>query len=233
MIEIKYAGDTGTIASTSGTSTTAYTDWTKLETLTSYGAKVESMTAANLIAGRELIGGSNGDTSAKVVDGKIGCSNQFVFNMDGNRANVTNFNKVSYYVSVVPRVGSDVFDKGAYTVRFQLTDANGAVVGSSTVNIDFVTSAAVSDATLTLTTSGNFLKSAALATTDTAGSTYAYVQLKNRAGGLVRTNIGQAPTLSSKIEISTTAAPVYTETQSLTASDTGTSGSDFGTEGTG
>jgi hypothetical protein len=180
-----------------------------------------------------LIGGTSAATAAKVVDAQVGCSNTFAFNMDGNRANVTNFNKVSYYVSIIPRAGADVFDRGAYTVRFQLTDINGAVVGSSTVKIDFVTSAAVSDATLTLTTNGTFIKNAALATTDTAGSTNASVALKNRDGGLVRTNIGQAPTLTSRMQVSTTATPVYTDTGTLTASDSGVFGIDYGNYGTG
>jgi hypothetical protein len=46
MIEIRAnAQDTGTIATTAGTSTTAYTDWTKLETSAMTGTKVESMTS--------------------------------------------------------------------------------------------------------------------------------------------------------------------------------------------
>ena len=234
MIEIRAnSQETGTIASTTGTSTTAYTDWTKLETAAMTGLKVESMTAANLTAGRDLIGGTSAATAAKVVDGQIGCSNTFAFNMDGNRANVTNFNKVSYYASIIPRAGADVFDRGAYTVRFQLTDINGAVVGSSDVKIDFVTTAAKSDATLTLATAGTFIKNAALATTDTSGSTFANVALKNRDGGLVRTNIGQAPTLTTRMQISDTVTALYTETGTLYASDTGAIGLDFGNFGTG
>jgi len=234
MVEIRgNAQETGTIASTTGTSTTAYTDWTKLETIAMTGTKVESTTAANALAGRELIGGTGNPTAGRISDGVVSCSNTFAFNMDGTRQNVTNFNKVSYYVSIIPRTGADVFNRGAYTVRFQLTDVNGAVVGNSDVKIDFVAAAASSDATLTLTSNGTFIKSAALATTDTAGSTNVSVALKNRDGGLVRTNIGQAPTLTSRMQVSTTATPVYTETGSLRASDTGVFGVDFGNYGAG
>ena len=236
IIEIRgNALETGTVSSTTGTSTTAYTDWTKLETLAVSGTKVESTTAGNVAkAGSEILGGAAGQVQLKgIADGQVGCSNTFAMNMDGTRQNTTNFNKVSYYVSVIPRTGADVFDRGAYTVRFQLTDINGAVVGTSDVKIDFVTTPALSGATLTLATSGTFIKSAALASTDTAGSTYANVALKNRDGGLVRTNIGQAPTLTSRMQISTTTVPLYTETGSLTASDTGSAGVDFGNEGAG
>jgi len=227
--------DTGTVASTSGTSLTAYTDWTEIETAS--GAtftNVDSNTAGNFPAGSALlIGTTNTTTLARTADGVVTCANSFALNMDGTRQNTSNVNKVSYYVAVTPRPNADVMDRGAYTVRFELTDVNGNRVGISDVKIDFASTPTKSDASLTLTTAGTFITKAALATTDTSGSTYASVALKNRDGGLVRTNLGEAPTLTSSIQVSTTAVTVYTDTGTLTASDSGVFGVDAGNHGAG
>jgi hypothetical protein len=239
IIEIRASTQaSGTVATNNGSSTTSYTDWSDVETAAVTAVKADSSTAAHEAAGRQLMGPGATRAAAlngtyQATDAQIGCMNSFALNMDGTRQNTTNVNKVSYYAAVTPRPGADVMDKGAYTITFQLTDSNGAVVGSTTVKIDFASAPSTSGATLTLTTNGTFIKSAALATTDTSGSTNASVALKNRDGGLVRTNLGDAPTLTSRMQVSTTAIPVYTDTGSLIASDTGAAGYDFGNEGAG
>jgi len=234
MIEIAASTqETGTVATNNGSSTTGYTDWTDIETVTGTTSKIDSTTAGSIRAGAERIGVGNATTYARTADSVITCGNSFALNMDGTRQTTANANKVSYYAAITPRPGADVFDRGAYTVRFEYTDVNGAVIGRSDIKIDFASTPARSDATLTLTTSGTFIKSAALATTDTAGSTFASVALKNRDGGLVRTNLGAAPTLTSSMQVSTTDVPVYTDTGSLVASDTGSFGVDAGNHGAG
>jgi hypothetical protein len=194
---------------------------------------MESSTAAGSVDGEIIRAGRSAATDAFIVDGQLGCTNTYAINKDGSRQASTGVNKVSYYVSIASRLGANTIDVGAYTVQFQLTDANGAVVGTSTVKIDFVSAASKSDATLTLATAGTFIKSAALGTTDTSGNTYAAVTLKNRDGGLVRTSDGSQPTLTSRMQVSTTAEPVYADTGSLVASDTGAANYDFGNEGAG
>jgi len=219
----------GTAGATAGASTTTWTDWS-LGTAGATSTNMESSTAAGTVDGEILRAGF---ANAFITDGQLGCTNTYAINKDGSRQASTGVNKVSYYVSIASRLGANTFDVGAYTVQFQLTDANGAVIGTSSVKIDFVSTASKSDATLTLATAGTFIKSAALGTTDTSGNTYASVTLKNRDGGLVRTSTGTAPTLTSRMQVSTTAEPVYADTGSLVASDTGAAGYDFGNEGAG
>jgi len=237
IIEIAAAsqGSAATVATTSGASTTDWTDWSRIETSTS--GTFTNWDSSTTVGGRVLLGASQGsganDGRRQAADGVIGCANTYRLNMDGTRQATTNPNKVSYYVSISPRLSSTVIDEGAYTFQFELTDTNGNRVGVSTVKIDFVSASTKSDATLTLGTAGTFIRSAALGTTDTDGNTYANVTLKNRDGGLVRTNLGDAPTLTTRIQQYTTSAPVYTETVTIVASDTGLADADFGVAGAG
>jgi len=145
----------GAAAQTSGSGTTTaatvvsgITNWTKMFT-----ANYDSATpaAAGTTAG------------AAISNGVIGSVHTKYTRMDGNRATTTAGNTIaSYYVAISPRVGASVIDQGAYTVKFELTDAAGVVRGSSTVKIDFVSAASKSDATIALATSGTFLAAAAL-----------------------------------------------------------------------
>jgi hypothetical protein len=167
------------------------------------------------------------DTAAR---GVIGSQNTRYVVMDGNRTTtVTGTTIASYYVAVRPRPGSDVMNKGAYTFSFALTDANGVLRGTSTVKIDFVSSAAVSGATLAIAQNGTFLAGAALTPYDTATtSTYATLTLRNRDGGLVRSNTGQPVVPSATIQRIRTGF-LTADSGTLTVEDSGTYGSDFGT----
>jgi trimeric autotransporter adhesin len=235
MVEVR--GQTQGTVGTATSSTSGNTDWSKISTNNS---------AANMIANAEsftALATAVGFTTA--MDGQLGgygvagtSSNTFFTNMDGRKETTATNNTVSYYVSVHPRTNAVVVDQGAYTFQFQLTDANGVVRGTKTVKIDFVSTAAKSDATVAVATSGNYLAAAALATSDSTGATYATLTLRNREGGLVRTNSGGAPVPSVRMQVSTTAVPVYTDTNTagttrLNVSDTGTLASDFGTSSQG
>lgn len=229
-----------------GTGTGARSDFMVLETTgqttgsasTTALASTSSNTVWSRLAGSTLpstyldTAGIGGLAFAnRAADGKIGQGNASFTNMDSFHQNTVSgvFTK-SYYVTVRPRTGADVIDKGAYTFQFQLVDANGVVRGTKTVKIDFVSTAAVSDATIALATSGTFLVGAALETYDSATATaYASATLRNRDGGLVRSYDGTAPTILSTVQLSTTASPTWTDTITVGSNDAGTEGSDFGT----
>jgi hypothetical protein len=240
MAEVKIgtpASVQGTVGSTTS-STSANTDWRKI--VNHYHATLA--TPSNVESFTGLAAGVGYGTA---FDGQLGgygtagtSSNTYYTNMDGRKESTATNNTVSYYVSIFPRSGATVLDQGAYTVQFQLTDAAGVVRGTKTVKIDFVTTAAKSDATVAIATSGTFLAGAALGTSDSTGATYATVTLRNRDGGLVRANDGSTPTISAKMQESTTSVPVYTDTNTagstrLNLSDTGTLGADFGTSSQG
>jgi hypothetical protein len=227
LVEVKGQTPGSVLAST--TSTSGSTDW-KLGATLNNVANIESYTA----------GASYAAALGLAFDGQLGgygtqgaSSNTPFANMDGRQENTTNNNTVSYYVAIHPRNGSATINQGAYTVQFQLTDSLGVVRGTKTVKIDFVSAASRSDASLTVTTSGTFITGTALTTTDSTSATYVTVQLKNRDGGLVRNNDGDAPSISVKMQESTTSVPVYTDTNTagstrLNVSDTGVYGADFG-----
>jgi len=231
MIEMK--GQTaGVPAATAAASTRGSTNWETLSNRVGAQTNVDSFGAFSLV--NSNIAATDGVLGGYPTGGK----NTFFRNMDSRTETLGTNNTVSYYVSVAPRSGAVVVGQGAYTFQFQLTDVNGVVRGTKTVKIDFVSSAATADATLAVATSGTFLAGAALATSDSTSATYATVTLRNRDGGLVRTATGAAPTISSKMQVSTTDAPVFADTNTagttrLNLSDTGTLDIDFGTSSQG
>jgi len=209
MVEV--AGQTTGTCGATGAAITKYTDWSNIETQTSM---------------------SNFDSTDNEADGKIDRGNTEYYNMDGTLQSQAGCNAASYYAAIFPRPGADVVDMGAYTIQFQLTKA-GNVISTQTVKIDFVSAAAKSDAKLTITQSGTFLRLAALGTTDTAGNTFAFLTLKNRDDGVVRTNTGDAPAPTVSIQQSRYATPAWSDTGTLFASDTGTINYDKGVHGAG
>jgi hypothetical protein len=210
-----------------GAATTSYTDWTKIGTNSTTITNAESMVT---------VVGDSSPRFTRASDGKLsGCNgmkNTPFYNMDGLLQNKTNANTFSYYVSIAPRGASRVVNQGFYTISFRL-ESGGVVLGTTSVRIEFVSEASVSDATLSLAATGTFLESASLTTTDTAASTYASLTLRNEEGGLVRLCDGNAPAPTVRIQESTTATPVWTETGTLFASDTGTLGLDSGNRAAG
>jgi trimeric autotransporter adhesin len=209
----------GTAAATAAEVVSGVTDWTKLGIGATASTNMDSATPTALI----------GDRTA-AARGAIGSLNRFSTRMDGNRTTTTGGTAIaSYYVTVAPRAGSDVYDKGAYTFSFQLTDAAGVVRGTTTVKIDFVSSAARSDAAITLNSSGTFLRATALDTYDSTSATYATLTLRNRDGGLVRGWDGRNVAPSATIQWIRTGAAT-SDTTTLAVNDSGTYGSDFGTQ---
>jgi len=151
--------------------------------------------------------------------------------MDTNHE-LTAFNYTkSYYVTIRPRTGADVIDKGAYTFQFQLTDIAGVVRSTKTVTIEFVSTAAKSNATLALASNGTFLANTAIATFDTLTSdAYITATLRDARGGLVRLGNGSAPSVSVTLQEKTTAAPTFVDTPTsslFTAADNGTLAEDL------
>jgi len=173
---------------------------------------------------------TTGMSIAFAVDGLIGLRNDSYTNMDTTHE-LTAFNYVkSYYVTVRPRTNAVVMDQGAYTFTFQLADANSVVRATKSVTIDFVSTAAKSDAVVALATSGTFLAATAVASYDSTSATWAKATLTNRSGGLVRTNTGGQPDVPVKLQSATTAAPTYVDSSAvITVTDDGTYGTDHGT----
>jgi trimeric autotransporter adhesin len=207
--------ESGTAGANAAGSTSSNTVWSRLANSLS-GFNVDSVTAGS---------------AYRAADAQIGNLNTNFLNKDTLHQSAHAIYTKSYYVTIVPRVGATVIDQGAYTIQFQLTNAAGVVLSTKTVKIDFVSSAAKSDATLTATPTGNFLRNGALATYDTGTSSAGYVSLtlRNRDGGLVRNGDGTAPNPSARIQWISAAGGVYSDTATLTVSDTGTYGIDFGT----
>jgi hypothetical protein len=208
----------GTRAATTATSVSRPTNWGLLATsgLSTNNYLLDSATAGN-------------QTGLSAADGKIDSRTVGFNNMDTIHENTSFEYTKSYYVTVRPRLNSDVMDKGAYTFSFVLTDANNVVRSTATVKIDFVSAAAVSGAIVGVSTNGNLLAGTALTTYDTSTNPYVKATLTNRDGGLIRTNTGGrvAPTLT--VQTSTTLVPTYTDsTTTVTPADDGIYGADFG-----
>jgi hypothetical protein len=174
-----------------------------------------------------------GTADLGVATGVVKAGHTGYVNMDSNHSNTTsgNFTK-SYYVTLIPRANAVVMDQGAYTFSFQLTDGAGVVRATKTVKIDFVSTAAKSDASIALATSGTFLTSTAVAAYDTdTTNNYATLTLTNRDGGLVRKYNGDVVVPSATLQ------KVYTglitaDSFSFTVDDSGTYGADLGTKTT-
>ena len=218
---------TGVRSTTAALSTSSPTNWDRYAG-TGTGAVLSSPAAnVRLDTATVLMGATV--TPERAADGKIGAENASFVNMDGTHE-LTSFEYIkSYYVTVRPRAGSDVMDKGAYTFSFLLTDLNGVVRSTATVKIDFVSSAAVSGAIVGVSTNGTFLPATALTTYDTSTNTYVKATLTNRDGGLVRNNLGHNVFPSVVVQQATTLAPTYVDSSvAVTLEDSGTYGSDFG-----
>jgi trimeric autotransporter adhesin len=221
FVMLETAGqESGTAGATAATSLSRNTDWSLLASATTASAtRLDTATAAASLGG------------ARSADGQLGSLNTHFLNKDTWHQSAHAIYTKSYYVTIVPRVGATVIDQGAYTIQFQMTNAAGVVISTKTVKIDFVSSAARSDATLTATPVGNFLRNGTLSTFDTGTSSAGYVSLtlRNRDGGLVRNGDGTAPNPSARIQWISAAGGSYSDTATLTVSDTGTYGIDFGT----
>jgi len=217
---------TGTVGSAT-TSTYGTTDWS---VLASFAADSDNDSSVAGTASEAQVSGNGTNADAVVGSGNTG----FV-NMDSNQATTVAGNYVkSYYVTILPRTSATVIDQGAYTFQFQLTDANGIVRGTKTVKIDFVSAAAKSDAVITLTQAGTFMKGASILPYDTqtgasAGASLK-VTLKNRDGGLIRTAAGAVSAPTVVIQTSTTATPAMTDSTTVTVADNGTYGQDWGSD---
>jgi len=217
FIMLESRGQTSGVPGLTADTTSKWTDWTKLADSVTLGTVLDTVT----------------NSAAQAADGFITQENTRFTNMDSNRNLANNTTVASYYVTIAPRSGATVLDQGAYTFSFQLVDANGVVRGTKTVKIDFVSAASKSDAVLEWTTAGTFRTATALATTDATGyAAYAKLALTNRDGGLVRLNDGQAPVPTVSIQDLALTPVADTLTGTVSVSDTGTAGLDFGSEST-
>jgi len=217
FVMLESEGQSNGTGSTAATATTVATDWTKMPSALNATTNLDSAV-----------------TAATAADGVVTSSNTGYWNKDGVKTISTGRYIKHYYVTVKPRTGADVIDRGAYTFSFQLRNAAGMVLSTKTVKIDFVSEAAKSDAVVTLNPVGTFIKSATLAPYDSAtADAYASLTLRNRDGGLIRSFNGNDVAPSAKIQWSTTAAPGYVDTATLTVNDSGTYGADFGTDADG
>jgi len=211
--------------STPVNSGTGRSDFVILETTQSTNGTAGTDAAASItVASRwdEIVPANNSTTNldgapeALAADAKIDARNAKYINKDTFKQIASGVYTTHYYVTIRPRTGSNVIDQGAYTFQFQLTDAAGVVRSTKTVKIDFVSSAAKSDAVLTLTPTGTFLAGGTLTGYDSATSAaYASLTLRNRDAGYVRGGNGADPAPVVRTQLSTTAAPGYVDSQLL------------------
>jgi hypothetical protein len=237
------AANGGSLAETATATGSGFSDFVMIETIgqtsgvpaTTAAATTTSVNTdwSKLVATRA--GTTNLDTAtvdaAAGADGVIRAANTGYINMDGSAQVTTAVYTKSYYVTIKPRSNADVIDRGTYTFSFQLRQG-GIVISTKTVTIDFVSEAAKTDATLALNPVGTFIRGAALNSYDSAtADAYVSLTLRNRNGGLVRLYSGHDVAPAVKIQMSTTTAPTFTDTiTNLGISDSGTYGSDFGTD---
>jgi hypothetical protein len=183
-------------------------------------------------------------TASAPYDGRIGSENTSYFGQlpytlaGGDLAAATTAGQDTvtsksryYYVAIMPKSGASVIDQGVYTVTFTLTDKNSNLVSTQTLKIDFVTNKVDSGSKLTLTTGGTFVVGSAVAPTGvdaTSTDVYAKATLTNRDGGVIRGTDGAAESLTTTLR----KALATSDTLTVTSSDNGTEGSDFGTDAT-
>jgi trimeric autotransporter adhesin len=225
FIMLESTGQTeGTRAATTATSVSRPTNWGLLASRGTGGS-----VASNLLLDTATAGMGASLTPERAADGRIGQENAGFVNMDSIHEN-TSFEYIkSYYVTVRARIGADTMDKGAYTFSFRLTDAAGVVRSTATVKIDFVSTAATSDAIVGVSTNGTFLANTAITTYDTSTNTFVKATLTNRDGGLVRNHLGHNVFPSVVMQSKTTLAPTFVDSSAVvTLNDSGTYGSDHG-----
>jgi hypothetical protein len=137
--------------------------------------------------------------------------------------NPSNSTRLGTYWFLVKPASGKAIDKGTYTIQFRLTDADG-FIKQTNVSVNFVTSAADSGATITLTTTGTF-RTGESVTMDTDRSWTAALT-NGTAGGRIQLAQGTLatgpalPALSAATWAGTTAAIVDATTE-FTALDTG------------
>jgi len=230
IIETKASLQTTGVVGSATTSSYGSTAWNQIATGTgNTSANADSSTAGTAAAAQVKY------SDGTATDAVVGSGNTKAVNMDSNQATSVAGNYVaSYYVTIAPRSDATVIDQGAYTFSFQLTDANGIVRATKTVKIDFVSAASKSDAVITLTQAGSFMKGASILPYDTqtgasAGASLK-VTLKNRDGGLVRSATGTVEAPTVKIQTSATGATAMTDSTTVTVDDNGTYGEDWGSD---
>ena len=146
-------GTSGNQALTTGESLTA--------TVIAQPTAVDSSTAASdltfTIAKRTAIS-TWVDAANTTYTATTGTAGSFWVTAGGDQASITNPARPTrlgtYWLAVKPASGKAT-DKGVYTIRIRLTDANGFIT-STNVAVNFVASAADSGAAITVSASGNF-----------------------------------------------------------------------------
>jgi hypothetical protein len=133
---------------------------------------------------------SDTPSGGSVTDGAIGS-----LNTAHTDSASTAYNSV-YYMGIHAD-SVTALDKGEYTVRFRLTNSDGFVLKDSNLKVKFVSSAADSGATLTITQTGVV----------TAGSAYAYTTANNTKVVLADANAGLIQTYASGSTVMTPDAP--------------------------
>jgi hypothetical protein len=147
-------GTTGNAAQTTGESLTA--------TVVAQPTTVDSSTAAAdlefTIAKRTAIS-TWVDAANIAYTATTGTDGSFWVAAGGDQASITNPARPTrlgtYWLAVKPSGASKAIDKGVYTIRLRLTDANGFIT-STNVSVNFVTSAADSGAAIAVTATGSF-----------------------------------------------------------------------------
>jgi len=209
-------------------------------TITNWTTVANKHFAVNGISNVDTVtAGSTTGNALAPFDGAIGSENTAYFGQvpytlaSGDNAAFTEAGQETvtsksryYYISVMPKAGASVIDQGVYTITFNLTDANGNLVGTQSLKIDFVTDKVDSGSKLTVTKGGTYVVGGALSSTSASVSTdrYVYASLTNRDGGVIRGKAGAAETLTTTMRI----AAATTDTMSVTSGDDGISGTDFG-----
>jgi hypothetical protein len=138
-------------------------------------------------------------------DGQIGSENTSYFGQENYSTDTASSKSRYYYVAIMPREAKTVLDQGVYTVTFTLTDANGNLVSTQSLKIDFVANKLDSGSKITIAQSGQFKASTALVATNSstaaAGTPSLSATLTNRDGGRIVGKTGAAESLTVKLRL--------------------------------
>jgi len=126
----------------------------------------------------------SGNGTESDVDGKIGTNNTGYRSSQFNGGTYSATQKsLTYFMGIEIAYGATVIDQGVYTVSLALTDSNGNQVASTTVKVDYVSTAAKSDAKITLASAGNLQVADSFSYSNQSSTKYLTATVTNRDGG--------------------------------------------------
>ena len=132
----------------------------------------------------------------------------------------------TYYIAVKANARANVIDRGVYNLQFSLQNSAGATIQVATAKVDFVSEAALSGATLSAASTGQwYVGETPSVANQVVTDKQITATLANRDAGAVRTGTGGAPVLFAQVASASTVINYQTLTIQDTAAESLTAGS--------